>query len=73
MKTNGIAYLCWCLCFIGICGVQRLYTGRIISGILWLLTFGLLGIGQLVDLFLIPGMVESSDQGMKRSNNLVVQ
>ena len=28
---------------------------------LWLLTLGLLGIGQIIDLFLIPGMVREEN------------
>jgi serine/threonine protein kinase/TM2 domain-containing membrane protein YozV len=38
---------------IPICGLHRFYTGRRISGLVWLLTFGLLGVGQLVDLVMI--------------------
>ncbi|MCF2971721.1 TM2 domain-containing protein [Synechococcus sp. Nb3U1] len=57
-KSTGTAYAFWCLGFFGACGIHRLYAGKTGTGILWLLTFGLLGIGQLIDLFLIPGMVE---------------
>ncbi|MEM9214586.1 MAG: TM2 domain-containing protein [Cyanobacteria bacterium P01_F01_bin.150] len=57
-KTNsGTAYLLWLLCMFGICGGQRFYTGNIVGGIIYLCTFGIFGIGQLVDLVLIPGMV----------------
>jgi TM2 domain-containing membrane protein YozV len=34
-------------------GLQRLYAGKIKTGILWILTLGLLGIGQLIDVILI--------------------
>jgi len=57
-KSVGIAYLLWALGIFGICGVHRLYLGKTVTGLLWLLTFGLLGFGQLIDLFLIPGMVD---------------
>ena len=53
--TPGIAYLLWCLCFIGFCGIHRFYSGRWVTGLIWVLTGGLLLIGQIVDLFLIPG------------------
>ena len=39
--------------FVPLCGMHRIYAGRIGSGILWLFTAGLLGIGQLVDFIMI--------------------
>jgi len=39
--------------FLGVLGIHRFYVNRVGSGILWLLTFGLFGIGALVDLILI--------------------
>jgi TM2 domain-containing membrane protein YozV len=51
------AYLFWCLSLFGICGIQRFYTGNIGSGIIYLFTWGFFGIGQFIDLFLIPEMV----------------
>lgn len=56
--NSGTAYLIWCLCFFGVCGGQRLYTGNVASGLIYLFTFGFFGIGQLLDLALIPGMVD---------------
>jgi TM2 domain-containing membrane protein YozV len=55
LPSPGTAYLLWFLCLIGLCGVHRFYTGRWVTGIIWILTGGLLLIGQLIDLFLIPG------------------
>ncbi|NND72936.1 MAG: TM2 domain-containing protein, partial [Rhodothermales bacterium] len=57
-KDKGVAYLCWVACFVGIAGAHRLYQGKIGTGLLWLFTFGLLGIGQLVDLFTLGGQIE---------------
>ena len=54
----GVAYILWAFCFIGVCGVQRFYSGKVFSGLLYLFTGGFLGIGQFVDLFLIPGMTK---------------
>jgi TM2 domain-containing membrane protein YozV len=61
VKDKSIAYMLWAACFVGVCGLQRLYNGKIGTGLLYLFTFGLFGIGQVVDLFLIPGMVEDAN------------
>jgi len=58
MKSTGTAYLLWCACLFGGCGIHRFYLGKYGTGVLYFFTFGLLGIGQLIDLFRIPGMVE---------------
>ena len=39
--------------FLGVLGVHRFYVGRVGSGILWLLTGGLAGVGVIVDLIMI--------------------
>ena len=54
-QSAPVAYLLWLLCFLGLCGVHRFYTGRWVTGIIWLLTGGVFLIGQIIDLFLIPG------------------
>lgn len=48
-----IGYLLW---IFGFLGAHRFYYGKPISGTIYFFTLGLLGIGWLVDLFLIPGM-----------------
>jgi TM2 domain-containing membrane protein YozV len=69
MYTYGVAYLLWLGCLIGFCGLHRFYVGRPISGIIWFLTIGLLGFGQLIDLFLIPSMVDYANfRGGTRRN-----
>lgn len=59
MRTIPIAYLLWL--FFGLVGVHRFYCGRIGTGLLWAFTGGLLGIGWIIDLFLIPDMVRESN------------
>ena len=54
----AIGYLLW---LFGFLGAHRFYYGRPVTGTLWLCTLGLLGIGWLVDLFLIPGMDREAD------------
>ncbi|MET0379165.1 MAG: TM2 domain-containing protein [Spongiibacteraceae bacterium] len=51
--SKVIGYLLW---IFGFTGSHRFYYGRPLTGTLWFFTFGLLGIGWLIDLFLIPGM-----------------
>lgn len=63
-KSQATSYLLWFCCLFIVCGLHRFYLGRPWTGLLWLLTGGLLGIGQIIDLFLIPGMVrEQNMQG----------
>ena len=74
-KDSGTAYLLWALGLCGVCGLQRFYLGQPVPGILYLLTFGVCGIGQLIDLFLIPGEVRSANlinNGNNNQQNIVV-
>jgi TM2 domain-containing membrane protein YozV len=48
-----VGYLLW---IFGFTGSHRFYFGKPITGTIWFFTLGLLGIGWLVDLFLIPSM-----------------
>ena len=73
MKTPPIAYLFWFLIFIGAAGIHRFYAGRYITGIIWLLTGGLIFIGQFIDLFLIPRMIESSNRQFEHDVNSVIR
>ena len=48
-----IGYILW---IFGFTGSHRFYYGKPISGTIYFLTLGLLGIGWIIDLFLIPAM-----------------
>lgn len=56
----GLMCLGW---VVGISGLQRFYVGKIGTGLLWLFTGGLLGIGQLVDVILILAGQFTDKQG----------
>lgn len=51
LKTVG--YILW---LFGFTGSHRFYYGRPVSGTVYFFTLGLLGVGWLVDLFLIPSL-----------------
>jgi len=53
-----VGYLLW---LVGFLGAHRFYYGRQISGTIYFFTLGLLFIGWIVDLFLIPKMNEEAD------------
>lgn len=53
-----IGYLLW---IFGFTGAHRFYYGRPVSGTIWLFTLGLLGVGWIIDAFLIPGMDRKAD------------
>ena len=56
-KSLLVTYVLWL--FLGFYGAHRFYLGKHGSGLLYLLTCGLFGVGWLVDFFLIPSMVKS--------------
>ncbi len=64
VKKNAVpAYILWMGGFIGLAGLHWLYMGRWISGIIWLVTFGLCFVGQFIDLFMMNRMIEDSNRG----------
>jgi TM2 domain-containing membrane protein YozV len=58
--TGPIDYsVAWILLtFLGFLGIHRFYMGKILTGILWLLTAGLFGIGWLYDFFTLNGQID---------------
>ncbi|MDR2149400.1 MAG: TM2 domain-containing protein [Spirochaetaceae bacterium] len=66
MYSVGIAYLLWFISGFGTLGFHRLYLGKIPSGIVWMLTGGLVGIGSLYDLFTLPSQVRTANANLLR-------
>ena len=65
VSNTAISYLFWSACLFGFCGLHRLYNGKIVSGLIWMFTFGLFGVGQLVDLVYVPKMAEARVQSLR--------
>lgn len=57
--SKTIGYLTWLL---GFTGAHRFYYGKPVTGAIWFFTFGLAGIGWIIDLFLIPSMDREADR-----------
>ena len=53
-----IGYVLW---IFGFTGSHRFYFGKPISGTVYFCTLGILGIGWLIDLFLIPSLHRQAD------------
>ena len=52
-KSKTVALILCILGFFGLAGIHRMYVGKVGSGVLHFLTFGLCGIGTLIDLISI--------------------
>jgi TM2 domain-containing membrane protein YozV len=57
--SKTIGYLLW---IFGFMGAHRFYYGRQLTGTLWFFTLGLLFVGWIIDLFLIPAMDRDADR-----------
>ncbi len=56
--SKTIGYVLWIFGFIG---AHRFYYGKTLTGVLYFFTLGLLFVGWIVDLFLIPAMDREAD------------
>lgn len=55
---KSIGYILW---IFGFTGSHRFYYGKPVTGTIWFFTLGLLGIGWLIDVVLIPSMDRQAD------------
>jgi TM2 domain-containing membrane protein YozV len=53
-----IGYILW---IFGFMGAHRFYYGKPVTGTIWFFTLGLLFIGWIIDLFLIPSMDRNAE------------
>jgi TM2 domain-containing membrane protein YozV len=56
--SKTIGYILWIFGFIG---AHRFYYGKPVTGTIWACTLGLLGVGWVIDFFLIPSMDREAD------------
>lgn len=68
MKSR-LATLLLCI-FLGYLGVHRFYVGKIGTGILWLLTGGVFGIGIIIDIIMIATNSFTDGEGMPLNNDM---
>ena len=55
---KSVGYILW---IFGFTGSHRFYYGKPVTGTIWFFTLGLLFIGWIIDLFLIPSMDRKAD------------
>jgi hypothetical protein len=60
LYSTRIAYLLWLGTFFGFSGLHRFYMGKIGTGIIWLLTWGLFGLGSLYDVVTMPQQIREA-------------
>jgi TM2 domain-containing membrane protein YozV len=61
MYNVAIAYILWLLSGFGALGFHRFYLGKIPTGLLWMFTGGLVGIGSIFDFFTLPSQVREAN------------
>ncbi len=59
--SSRMAYIFLIPSLFGVAGLQRFYLGKVGSGILYLLTGGLFGIGTIYDLITLPDQVREAN------------
>jgi TM2 domain-containing membrane protein YozV len=64
MYSKGLAYLLWLLSGFGVLGFHRFYLGKPLSGLLWMFSLGLAGIGSLYDMFTLGSQVDEANARM---------
>jgi hypothetical protein len=55
--STRTAYILWLASFFGLAGLHRLYMGKVGSGVVYLLTWGLFGLGTIYDGITMPDQI----------------
>lgn len=61
MRSLKKAYLLMLPTLFGVAGLHRIYMGKVVSGIIWLCTWGLGGLGTLYDAFTMAKQIARAD------------
>ncbi|MCL1993711.1 MAG: NINE protein [Spirochaetes bacterium] len=61
MYSLTVAYILWLFSGFGALGFHRFYLGKFPSGLLWMFTGGLFGIGGIFDFFTMPAQVRAAN------------
>ena len=61
MYSVVIAYILWLVSGFGALGFHRFYLGKIPTGLLWMLSGGLFGLGAIYDLITLPRQVQDAN------------
>ena len=70
MKSKKIAYFLWFIGCFGILGLHRFYLRKGFTGLLWLYTLGLCGIGALYDFFALESQVYEYNMNVEYEEDL---
>ena len=70
MNNLSTSYILWLGWFFGVAGFHRIYNKKFLSGFLWLCTWGFFGVGQFVDLLLMPSMVDEHNLRVRQKVGL---
>lgn len=62
MRSLKTAYFLQAFTLIGLAGFHRLYQGKIFTGILWLFTWGLCGVGSIYDAVTMARQLRDRDE-----------
>ena len=66
MYSVRMAYLFLAASLLGLNGLQRFYLGKFGSGLIYMFTLGLFGLGTLYDLFTLPEQVRDANTRRQR-------